>query len=51
MELGFLLGQVVLHPLLLGDVRHHRDRATCRRPAAEDAIDPAVRRAVLEALA
>ena len=50
---GPLLGfdKLALGLLLLGDVRHHRDRAAGRRPAAANAVPAAVRGVVLEALA
>ena len=44
-------GEGLLSPLFLRDVRHHGHGAAQRRPSAENAVDPAVRRAVLEALA
>ena len=50
-KLGFLARQFLLRLLLSGDVGHHRDRAARGRPATIDAIAPAVRRDVLEALA
>ena len=49
MELGFPVRQILFSLLLLGDVRHHRDRATPVHPTAENAIPPPVRRVILEA--
>ena len=35
MELGLLIRQILFGQLLLGDVGHHRDRATAGHPAAK----------------
>ena len=50
MKLGFPVRQILFSLLLLGDVGHHRDRATGRDPPAQDAVPAAVGRVVLEAL-
>ena len=51
MELRLLHREGLLSPLFLRNVRHHGHGAAQRRPSAENAVDPAVRRAVFEALA
>ena len=50
-KLGFLAGQLLFGPLLLGDVRHYRDGAARSGPATVDSIAPTVRCDVVEALA
>src|SRR5262245_55325353 len=48
-ELGFRLRQVLFSLLLIGDVSHHRNGATARGTATDDAIPPTIRRMVLKA--